>query len=135
MNHEPPTSGTAAMRTRRNIVKMGVILASAGIATAKMARAQTVSATATATGASFWWGGKCLLRGTNIETVIGQRKVEDLASGDLLPTQFGGIRPIQWIGRYPLKKSDPSKPWVKDVLPVRIARSALAPDVPRPTFM
>ena len=28
------------------------------------------------------------------------------------------------------KKSDPSKPWVKDALPVRIARSALAPDVP-----
>ena len=29
------------------------------------------------------------------------------------------------------KKSDPSKPWVKDALPVRIARSALAPNVPR----
>jgi Hint domain-containing protein len=43
---------------------------------------------------------------------------------------FGGLRPIQWIGRYPLKKSDPSKPWVKGVLPVRISRSALAPDVP-----
>jgi hypothetical protein len=60
----------------------------------------------------------------------GERKVEDLAIGHLLPTQFGGICPIQWIGRYPLKKSDPSKPWVKDVLPVRIARSALAPEVP-----
>ena len=43
---------------------------------------------------------------------------------------FGGLRPIQWIGRYPIKRSDPSKPWVKDALPVRIARSALAPDVP-----
>ena len=42
---------------------------------------------------------------------------------------FGGMRPIQWIGYYPLKKSDPSKPWVKDALPVRIARSALAPNV------
>ena len=40
------------------------------------------------------------------------------------------LRPIQWIGRYPIKKSDPSKPWVKDALPVRIARSALAPDLP-----
>ena len=43
---------------------------------------------------------------------------------------FGGLRPVQLIGRYPLKKSDPSKPWVKDALPVRIARSALAPNVP-----
>jgi hypothetical protein len=43
---------------------------------------------------------------------------------------FGGLRPIQWIGRYTLKRSDPSKPWVKDALPVLIARSALAPEVP-----
>ena len=48
----------------------------------------------------------------------------------MLPTMFGGMRPIQWIGHYPVKKSDPSKPWVKDALPVRIARSALAPNVP-----
>jgi hypothetical protein len=130
MSHEPPTSSAAGMRTRRNIVKMGVILVSAGIATAKMAHAQTVSTTAIATGASFGWWGKCFLRGTNIETVEGERKIEDLAIGDLLPTHFGGVRPIRWIGRYPFKKSDSSKPWVKDALPVRIARSALAPDVP-----
>ena len=43
---------------------------------------------------------------------------------------FGGLRPIQWIGRYPIKRSDPSKPWVRDALPVRIAPSALAPNVP-----
>jgi hypothetical protein len=43
---------------------------------------------------------------------------------------FGGLRPVQWIGRYPFKKSDPSKPWVKDALPVRISRSALGPDLP-----
>ena len=43
---------------------------------------------------------------------------------------FGGLRPVQWIGRYPFKKSDPSKAWVKEALPVRIARSALAANVP-----
>ena len=48
----------------------------------------------------------------------------------MLPTRFGGLRPVQWIGRYPIRRSDPTKPWVKDALPVRIARSALAPDVP-----
>jgi Hint domain len=28
------------------------------------------------------------------------------------------------------KKSDPSKPWVKNALPIRIARSALGPELP-----
>ena len=65
-----------------------------------------------------------------IRTVEGERKIEDLAIGDLLPTVFGGLRPVQWIGRYPIKKSDPAKPWAKDARPVRIARSALAPNVP-----
>jgi hypothetical protein len=53
-----------------------------------------------------------------------------LAVGDLLPTVFGGTCAIQWIARYSLKKSDPSKAWVKKVLPVRLARSALGFDVP-----
>ncbi len=74
--------------------------------------------------------GNCFLRGTRIRTVDGERKIEDLAIGDLLPTMFGGLRPVQWIGRYPIKKSDPAKPWAKDARPVRIARSALAPNVP-----
>src|SRR5208282_747343 len=60
----------------------------------------------------------------------GDRKVEDLSLGDLLPTVFGGICPIQWIGRYSLKKSDPTKGWVKKMLPVRVARSVLGLDVP-----
>ncbi len=48
----------------------------------------------------------------------------------MLPTVFGGICPIQWIGRYRFKRSNPTKAWVKDVLPIRVARSALGPDVP-----
>jgi hypothetical protein len=74
--------------------------------------------------------GQCFLKGTKIRTAEGERKVEDLASGDLLPTLFGGMRPIQWVGRYAHKKIDPAKPWAKYARPVRIARSALAPNVP-----
>jgi Hint domain len=70
------------------------------------------------------------VEGTKILTAKGERKIEDLRTGDMLPTMFGGLRPVQWIGRYPFKKSDPSKAWVKDALPVRIGRSALAPNVP-----
>jgi hypothetical protein len=70
------------------------------------------------------------VKGTKILTAEGERRIEDLKAGDMLPTLFGGLRPVQWIGRYPFKKSDPSKAWVKEALPIRIARSALAPDVP-----
>jgi hypothetical protein len=72
----------------------------------------------------------CFLKGTRIRTAAGERAIEDLAIGDLLPTRFNGLQPIQWIGRYRYARGDLSRPWVRDVLPVRIARSALAADVP-----
>lgn len=70
----------------------------------------------------------CFLKGTRIQTDNGYRRVEDLAVGDLLPTVFGGIRPIQWITRSRRTRGEGG--WKKDLLAVRIARSAIAPDVP-----
>jgi hypothetical protein len=113
-------------RTRRNMIKMGAILGSAAM-TAVLTKADPTRASGVCAAA---FGCKCLLRGTNIQTAAGKRRIEDLAVGDLLPTVFGGVRPIQWIGHYSVKNSDPSRPWAKDALPVRLARSALAPDVP-----
>ena len=110
-------------RTRRNMLKMGAILGAVAVTRVESAIASSPVCAAVV-------GCKCLLRGTNIRTTIGERKVEDLAIGDLLPTVFGGVRPIQWIGRFPIKKTDPSRPWSKEALPVRVARSALAPEVP-----
>jgi hypothetical protein len=75
-------------------------------------------------------GGNCFLRGTKIATVAGERRIEDLSIGDLVPTVFGGTRPIQWIGRFRRIRSDLGRPWAKSARPVRIARSALAPNVP-----
>jgi hypothetical protein len=72
----------------------------------------------------------CFLSGTRIETVPGDRAVEDLAVGDLLPTVFGGTQPIQWLARFRRRK-ETGKPWKRHALPVCIKRSALAPDVPR----
>jgi hypothetical protein len=112
-------------RSRRHLMKMGAIAASAMLAVAmKTTRADAVPPCAAAIGCN------CFLKGTTIRTADGDRKVEDLAVGDLLPTVFGGIRPIQWIGRYSFKKSDPAKEWVRDILPVRVVRSALGPDIP-----
>jgi hypothetical protein len=113
---------------------MGAILGSAmatlgATALMKVDRARAAP-TPASTACSSAFSCRCFLRGTNIQAIAGERKVEELVIGDLLPTVFGGVRPIQWIGRFPVKKSDPSRPWPKDALPVRIARSALEPGVP-----
>ena len=102
---------------------MGTIAASAMLSVStKATPADALCATAL--------GCKCFLKGTTVRTAGGDRRIENLAVGDLLPTAFGGMCPIQWIGRYPFKKNDPTKAWVKDVLPVRVARSALGPNIP-----
>ena len=133
MMSEPASSDTAPHRTRRNIMKMGAIAVPAVLGVHAAAAATTICGpfgyiciTLPGKGGA----GNCFLKGTRILTADGERKIEELAMGDLLPTMFGGLRPVQWIGRYPFKKSDPSKAWVKEALPVRIARSALAANVP-----
>jgi hypothetical protein len=123
-NRENTRSG--AQRTRRNIMKMGVVLASAAVARANSALADPDHPDHP----DHPGGSNCFLKGTKIRTSEGERKIETLTVGDLVPTKFGDLRPIQWIGRYSLKKSNASKRWVKGALPVRISRSALAPDVP-----
>src|ERR1051326_2211224 len=128
--------------SRRHLIKMGALAASAIVASAAKARL------AAAGGNNNNHGNNnnnqrnnnnnqgnnghvsCFLKGTSIRTAEGDRKIEDLMPGDLLPTVFGGIRPIQWIGRYPFRRSNPAEAWVRDVLPVRVARSALGPDIP-----
>ena len=100
----------------RNVLAMGAIVATSAVAkAAAFSRPQRQP------------GSQCFLKGTRIRTTAGERKVENLAVGELLPTLFGGVRPIQWVSRYAHKKSDPAKPWERYALPFRIARSALRP--------
>ena len=129
---------TMLQSSRRNLIKIGAIAASA-----LLAKMTTTEAEA---GDFLWfhWGhhhryqngnggggdSQCFLKGTTILTADGDRKIEDLSAGDLLPSVFGGTCAIQWIGRYSFKKGDPTKGWVRSVLPIRIARSALGDDVP-----
>jgi hypothetical protein len=126
----PPTG---LQSSRRNLMRIGAIVASALI---------TKATTAAADG--FRWrredtdwnrhNPSCFLRGTVIRTAEGNGKIEDLAVGDLLPTVFGGVCPIQWVGRCRYRKSDPVKPWARNVMPIRIAHSALGPNVPHATL-
>lgn len=74
--------------------------------------------------------GRCFLRGTKIQTVLGERKVENLAPGDLLRTVFGGVRPVRWIARYRRQSGAAQKLELMDLSPVRVARSALALEAP-----
>jgi hypothetical protein len=115
------------LRTRRNIIRMGAIAATAVAARMSVIEAHAKGAhggLGGGVGGGRGHGGACLLKGTLIQTVDGECKIEELAVGDLLPTMFGGDRPIRWIGRY-LVMNDPRNP------PVQIARSALGPDIPR----
>ena len=118
---ENPVTGLQS--SRRNLIRISALLASAIIAkTTPMAAANNNNNNNNNNSNS---DRSCFLKGTTIRTVDGDIKIEDLAVGDLLPTVFGGICPIQWVGRYRFKRSDPTKAWVKNVLPIRVARSAL----------
>ena len=75
-------------RTRRNIIRMGAIGASAVVANLGTINPSTAAPTPTAPRPVP--RANCLLRGTTIWTTSGSRNVENLAIGDLLPTMFGG---------------------------------------------
>ncbi|UFW46981.1 MULTISPECIES: Hint domain-containing protein [Bradyrhizobium] len=128
-----PSSGAA---TRRAVISRGLGAAAAGVAASAMTTRSAMADGKSNGAASFVGGGgaasggNCFLKGTRISTAAGERRIEDLVVGDLLPTVFGGMRAVQWIGRFSRTRSDPNKPWVKSARPVRIARSALAPNVP-----
>jgi hypothetical protein len=134
---------TSFQTSRRNLIRMSTIAASAIIAKAMPAAAERWEdkdfdrdrdegreRNRDRERGSHGHDFHCFLKGTKIRTLHGDRKIEELTAGDLLPTVFGGTSPIRWIGRYRFRRSDPSRGWVKAVLPVRIARSAVGPDVP-----
>jgi Hint domain len=74
-------------------------------------------------------GPACYLKGTRILTPLGERKIEDLRTQDLVITVGGRAKPIEWIGsrRYRCARG---RTWEAAVRPVRVARGALARNVP-----
>lgn len=71
----------------------------------------------------------CFTRGVRIKTMTGERPVETLSMQDMVLTMDNGYQPIRWIGSRVLSRDvlrgNP------DLLPVRIAASALGPDLPQ----
>ncbi len=122
--------GSGLNRTRRNF------LGAAAAAGAKVA-AMGVLASGILPGSALahrgrhgkpGWGPRCFLRGTAIATPKGEVLIENLRVGDLVTTVTGKTMPVRWIGRQTFKRTGAT--WTRDVMPVRIARGALADGVP-----
>nr|WP_295831322.1 Hint domain-containing protein [uncultured Azospirillum sp.] len=73
----------------------------------------------------------CLLRGTRVSSPLGDVPVETLRIGDLIQSSVTGeFRSIRWIGRRLLDGSSFDAEQRKVHLPVRIARGAIAQELP-----
>jgi Hint domain len=73
-------------------------------------------------------GASCLLKGTRLSTPSGERLVEDLQIGDEI-LSLSGPKTIKWIGCSKYTK-DAGGPWRACVMPIRVARSAIADQAP-----
>ncbi|WP_072397120.1 Hint domain-containing protein [Hyphomicrobium sp. CS1GBMeth3] len=71
----------------------------------------------------------CFLRGTSILTDKGDVPVEALSIGDRVITVSGVARPIKWVGQRTYRRGAGSQ-WPESIEPIRVARSALADNVP-----
>jgi Hint domain len=73
-------------------------------------------------------GTNCLLKGTYVLTSAGERPIEDLGIGDEVAT-LSGCKAVKWIG-YNKYTKDADRPWLPAVMPIRVARSAIADQIP-----
>lgn len=71
----------------------------------------------------------CFLRGTKIRTISGEHKIESIKTGDRVLTAFGGAREVEWVGCWRAWRPE-QEAWSEHLRPVRICKSALAPNVP-----
>lgn len=129
-----PNSGSRADfgLTRRSLVAAGAVLATVGSTTAASAFASPLRPSPGFGNKPHNGGGShdlnCFLSGTRLLTPTGEVPIEALAIGDLVVTNSGEERPIRWIGRRTLRKD--ADGWPEGVLPVRIAKGALAAECP-----
>lgn len=78
-------------------------------------------------------GVPCFCQGTLLRTQDGEKRVEDLAVGDLVWTHDHGLQPVRWIGRRKLDRID--LVLAPKMRPIRIAAGALGKGVPHSDLM
>jgi len=71
----------------------------------------------------------CFLRETRIWKPDGECRVEDLRINDLVVTSSGAAKPIQWMWGRRFERL-PGQKWGEELVPIRVARSALGPNTP-----
>ena len=122
-------------RTRRNVLAMAGIgtstVVAATIGATRTARAAECfpSCPSTGGGTGTGSGDGCFLRGTKILTDVGETAIENLGVGDLVSTVSGEQRAIKRVISWTAERK-PNQHWSDDVAPIKICRSALAPNVP-----
>jgi len=133
--HAPTPERPDNRRTRRNVIAMAGILASTVVAATlgatKIARAGGQSWAPSGGGSSGHTADTsgCFLRGTKILTDAGETAIENLAVGDLVSTVSGQSLAIKRVDSWVVERK-PGREWTDDVAPIKICRSALAPNVP-----
>lgn len=73
----------------------------------------------------------CFVRGTLLSTPDGQKPVQELCAGDLVCTANNGVATVKWVGFRTLHARQIRPADAIRAFPIRIARGALAPDIPR----
>lgn len=71
----------------------------------------------------------CFTRGTLILTPDGERPIEDLRVGDHIVTSSGAPEKVRWIPKQVYTRRQ-GRAWDWMVAPIRVARNALATDIP-----
>ena len=133
--HAPTPETPDNRRTRRNVLAMAGILTStvvaATIGASRTARAAECFPSCPTNGGGGGTGSDdgCFLRGTKILTDIGETPIENLGVGDLVSTVSGELRAIKRVISWTAERT-PNQHWADDVAPIKICRSALAPNVP-----
>ena len=71
----------------------------------------------------------CFLKGTQVWTPNGEKRIEELVSQDLVVTSSGEGKPVKAIWRQRYERPRRTG-WPLDITPIRLAPSSLAPNVP-----
>lgn len=70
----------------------------------------------------------CFTPGTMIATKRGEKPIQQLKVGDMVITRDNGLRPVRWIGRRNLNRTDLHR--MQHYYPIMIRKGALGPGVP-----
>ena len=132
MHERTPESRQAPdnRRTRRNVIAMAGILASIATTVGATTLAHAMGSIPRGSGnGGSGNGGQCFLRGTKILTDNDETAIENLGVGDMVSTVSGKSRAIKQVISWTAERK-PNQDWTDDVAPIKICRSALAPNVP-----